>query len=337
MLSITRDIGIDLGTANTLVYVQGRGIVIREPSVVALDRDTHRVLAVGTDAQRMVGRTPGHILAVRPLRDGVIADYAATHAMLRHFLLRAAGRMPLLRPRVMVCVPSGVTTVERRAVVECTLEAGARRTYLIEEPLAAALGAGLPIDEPRGCMVVDIGGGTSDVAVLSLGGIVTSQSLRLGGDRLDESIIRYVKREWNLLIGERTAEELKIRIGTVDPAEDRGSMEVRGRDVVTGLPKFVEVTSADACRAMQEPIAELCGMIRQVLERMPPELAADILSTGIVLTGGGALLSGLDRMLGDNLGVPVTVAEDPLSCVAKGTGLALEKLGRIDHLLQSGP
>ncbi|MBE3589528.1 MAG: rod shape-determining protein [Firmicutes bacterium] len=334
---MTRDIGVDLGTANTLVHVQGRGIVIREPSVVALDRDTHRVLAVGAEAQRMVGRTPGHIVAVRPLRDGVIADYAATQAMLRHFLQLAAGRRPLVRPRVMVCVPSGVTSVERRAVVECALEAGARRAYLIEEPLAAALGAGLPIDEPRGCMVVDIGGGTSDVAVLSLGGIVTSQSLRLGGDRLDEAIVRHIKREWNLLIGERTAEEVKIRIGTVDPEENRGTMEVRGRDVVTGLPKVIEIRSADACRAMQEPIAELVAMIRQVLERMPPELAADIFESGVVLTGGGALLSGLDRMLAADLGVPVIVAEDPLSCVAKGTGVALARLGHLDHLLQSGP
>jgi rod shape-determining protein MreB len=326
MIGLYQDIGIDLGTANTLVFVRGRGVVIREPSVVAMDRQSGRVLAFGEQARRMLGRTPGHITAMRPMRDGVIADYTITQAMLRHYITQVCGRRSLFRPRIMVCVPSGITTVEKRAVMDATQEAGARRTYLIEEPLAAALGAGLDISAAAGSMVVDIGGGTADVAVLSLNGIVTSASLRVGGDRFDEAIIRFVKRDHNMLIGERTAEDIKIQVGTATPEASRGEMEVRGRDLVSGLPKTIVVSSRDTFVAMEEALRGIVDMVHSVMERTPPELAADILDKGLVLTGGGALLHGLDALLARETGVPVLIAEDPLSCVVLGTGKALESL-----------
>jgi len=296
MFGLAMDIGVDLGTATSLIYVRGKGIVLQEPSVVAIDQDTRRVLAIGVEARRMLGRTPGNIMAIRPLKDGVIADYDVTEMMLKYFLSRVCGRRMFLRPRIMVCIPSGVTTVEKRAVIEATMQAGARRTYLIEEPLAAAIGAGLDISQPSGSIVVDVGGGTTDVAVLSLGGIVISESLRVGGDKFDEAIVRHVKREYNLMIGERTAEELKIEVGTADPRGDK-RMEVRGRDLLTGLPKTIEMTGAECLQAMQEPITAVVDVIKSVLERTPPELAADIVDKGLVLTGGGALLDGLDRLI----------------------------------------
>lgn len=330
-----QDIGVDLGTANTLIFVKGRGIVIREPSVVAIDKDTGKVLAYGNDARRMLGRTPGNIVAMRPLRDGVIAHYDVTEAMLRHFLSRVCGRYSLVRPRVMVCVPSGVTSVEKRAVLEAAAVAGARKTYLIEEPMAAALGAGLDISEPTGNMVVDIGGGTADIAVLSLGGIVISASLRAGGDKFDDAIVRYMKKHHNLAIGERTAEEIKINIGTVDPRGTPKEMEVRGRDLITGLPRTVTVTSHETYEATLEVVTSIIDAVKGVLDKTPPELAADILERGIVLTGGGSLIEGFDRLLARQTEVPVFIAEDALSCVAIGTGKALECLDMLESQLIS--
>ncbi len=330
-----QDIGVDLGTANTLIFVKGRGIVIREPSVVAIDKDTGKVLAYGNEARRMLGRTPGNIVAMRPLRDGVIAHYDVTEAMLRHFLSRVCGRYSLVRPRVVVCVPSGVTSVEKRAVLEAAAVAGARKTYLIEEPMAAALGAGLDISEPTGSMVVDIGGGTADIAVLSLGGIVVSASLRAGGDKFDDAIVRYMKKQHNLAIGERTAEEIKITIGTVDPVGKPKEMDVRGRDLVTGLPRTVTVTSHETYEATQEVVASIVDAVKGVLDKTPPELAADILERGIVLTGGGSLIEGFDRLLARETEVPVFIAEDALSCVALGTGKALESLDLLESQLVS--
>ncbi|MGI6575456.1 MAG: rod shape-determining protein [bacterium] len=318
------DIGIDLGTASTLIYVKGKGIVLQEPTVVAIERDSNRILAVGEEAQRMIGRTPGNIVAIRPLQNGVIADYDITEAMLKHFVSKICGKRLFFRPRIMVCIPSGVTTVEKRAVLEATMRAGARKTYLIEEPLAAALGANLDISEPSGNMVVDIGGGTTDIAVLSLGGVVLSESLRIGGDHMDDSIIRYIKRVYNLMIGERTAEEVKITIGTADPDGRRKSAEVRGRDLVTGLPKNIKITSEETFEAMVEPICNIVNGVRLVLEKTPPELAADIMDKGIVMTGGGTLLHGFDRRLAKETGIPINIAEDAISCVARGTGLALD-------------
>lgn len=329
----TLDIGVDLGTANILVYIKGRGIVLREPSVVAIDRDTNKILAIGSDAKRMLGRTPGNIIAMRPLQEGVIADYEKTETMLRHFIQKVAGKSLLFKPRIMICIPSGVTSVEKRAVLEAAIQAGASKTYLLEEPLAAALGAGLNIAEPCGSMVVDIGGGTLDIAVLSLGGIVISDSLRIGGDRFDEAIIRYVKKEYNVLIGERSAEDLKINIATVHPKGRSISMEVRGRDLVTGLPKTLVITSDETREALKEAVSMLVDCVKGVLERTPPELAADIVDRGIILTGGGALLDGLDRLLQDETGIPVYLAEDPLSCVAVGTGKALESLEKLQDSL----
>ncbi|MDK2894257.1 MAG: rod shape-determining protein MreB [Moorella sp. (in: firmicutes)] len=330
-----QDIGIDLGTATVLVYVQGKGIVLREPSVVAFNRDNGQIFAVGEEARRMLGRTPGNIIALRPLRDGVIADYDSTEKMLRYFIEKACGRQGLLRPRVMVCIPSGVTSVEERAVRQAALQAGARQAYVIEEPLAAALGAGLDIAEPSGSMVVDIGGGTTDIAVLSLGGIVCSNSLRVAGDKFDEAIVRYIRREHNLMIGERSAEELKINIGTAHPSSRaEASMDVRGRDLVTGLPKTVNITSREIYIAIQEPLQQITGAVKEVLEKTPPELAADLVNKGIVMTGGGSPLHGLDITLSEETGLPVHVAEDPVSCVALGTGKALTML---DVLRQSNP
>ena len=331
---VPRDIGVDLGTANVLVYVKGKGIVLSEPSVVAMEKESGRVLAIGHEAKRMLGRTPGNIVATRPLREGVIADYEVTEAMLKYFIYRVSGRNVFFKPRIMVCIPSGVTTVEKRAVLEASLRAGARTASLIEEPLAAALGAGLDITRPSGHMVVDIGGGTADVAVLSLGGIVLSDSLRVGGDKFDEAIIRYVKREYNLLIGERTAEEIKIGIGSAFPTAEEQSMEVRGRDLMTGLPKNIRMTSRETYTALVEPVSAVVNTIKSVLERTPPELAADIVHQGLVMTGGGALLNGLDRLISKETGIVARLAADPMSCVALGTGKALESFEAMqDHLV----
>lgn len=333
MFGFGRDIGIDLGTATVLIYIKGKGIVLREPSVVAMERDSKRILAVGAEARRMLGRTPGNIIATRPLRDGVIADYDITMAMLKHFLDRVAGSRLFAKPRLMICIPAGVTTVEKRAVLEAAHEAGARSASLIEEPLAAALGAGLDITRPTGHMVVDIGGGTCDIAVLSLGGIVRSKSIRVAGDKFDEAIMRYIKKEHNLLIGERTAEEIKIAVATA--CESRHvEMEVRGRDLMHGMPKTITINSAETREALQETVTAICQSVKQVLEQTPPELTGDIYERGICMTGGGALLHGLDQLIQRHTGVPCYVAEDPTSCVALGTGKALESFEALeDHLV----
>ncbi len=327
------DIGIDLGTANVLIYVKGKGIVLREPSVVAIDKDSNRILAIGEEARRMIGRTPGNITAIRPLREGVIADYQTTESMLRHFIQKVAGKRRLFQPRIMICIPSGVTTVEKRAVMEAATQAGARKSYLIEEPLAAALGAGLVISEAFGTMVVDIGGGTTDIAVLSLGGIVLSESLRVGGDKFDEALVRFVKKEYNILIGERTAEEIKVKIGTAFPGSREETMEIRGRDLVSGLPKNLFLTSAETMEALNEPVSLIVQRVKSVLENTPPELAADIMDRGIVMTGGGSMLDGLDKLIQEETGIPTYLADDPLSCVGLGTGKALDELGSIEDSL----
>src|SRR5947207_7925980 len=302
-----RDMAVDLGTANTLVYVRGRGVVLNEPSVVAINTLTGAILAVGAEAKRMIGRTPSHIQAVRPLKDGVIADFDVTEKMLRYFIQRVHKRRLLAKPRVVVCVPSGITGVEQRAVEEATIAAGSRRAYIIEEPMAAAIGAGLPIHEPTGNMVVDIGGGTTEVAVISLGGIVTSTSIRIGGDELDESIIAYIKKEYSLALGERTAEEIKMAIGSAFPLPDEPNAEIRGRDLVTGLPKTIIVSSEEIRRAVEEPVNAIVDAVKSTLDRTPPELAADIMDKGIVLTGGGALLKGLEERLKHETGMPVDI------------------------------
>lgn len=336
MFGLTTDISIDLGTANVLVYVRDKGIVIREPSVVALQKDSNKVLAVGEEARQMIGRTPGNIVAVRPLKDGVIADYDVTETMLRHFVDKVCRSPRLFRPKVVVCVPSGVTSVERRAVLEAAMQAGAKRTYLIEEPMAAAIGAGLDIGEASGNMVVDVGGGTTDVAIISLHGIVVSESLRVGGDKFDDAIIRYIKKMYNLMIGERTAEEIKIQIGSAYPEGEGKSMEVRGRDLVTGLPRTIRFTSADTFQALSEPITAIIDGVKSVLERTPPELASDIVDKGIVLTGGGALLNGFNRLLAEETGIPVHLADDPMSCVVLGAGKVLEHLDSLGDTLVVG-
>ena len=322
----TQDIGIDLGTANTLVFVKGKGIVIREPSVVAVDvRSTpHKVVAVGAEAKEMIGRTPGSITAVRPLKDGVIADFDITADMLKEFITRAMKSSPLNKARVMICIPSGVTEVERRAVHDAARSAGAKQVSLIEEPMAAAIGAGLPVAEATGSMVVDIGGGTSEVAVISLGDIVTSCSARVAGDSFDESIIAYIKKKYNLLIGERTAEDIKIKIGSAYPYEGEGAIDVKGRNLVDGLPKNIEVSSEEIREALSDNVNQILDAIRSTLEKTPPELAADIIDQGIMLTGGGALLRGLDRLIAAETKMPVHVAESPLDCVVDGTGICLE-------------
>ncbi|MGI6604907.1 MAG: rod shape-determining protein [Firmicutes bacterium] len=330
------DIGIDLGTATVIIYVRGKGIVLQEPSVVAMERNTGQLLAVGEEARRMLGRTPGNIIAIRPLRDGVIADYDITEKMLKYFIHKVCGQRLFFRPRIMVCIPAVVTTVEKRAVVEAAMQAGARSASLIEEPLAAALGAGIDIAEPSGSMVVDVGGGTTDVAVLSLGGIVLGESLRVAGDKFDDAIVRYVRRVYNMLIGERTAEELKMKIGTAFPAGRKESMDVRGRDLVTGLPKTIRITSDETYEALAEPVQAIIQCVRSVLEKTPPELAADIMDKGIVLTGGGALLHGLANLLSKETEIPVHVSENAVTAVALGTGRALEyldKLGSKNSLL----
>lgn len=325
MISFVPELEIDLGTANILVYMRGKGIVLREPSVVAVAASTKKVLAVGAEAQQMLGRTPGNIVATRPMSDGVIADFTTTKKMLEYVFNKVVGRKRLLKPRVLVCVPSQVTSVERRAVIQAAREAGASEARTIEEPMAAAIGAGLPISMPGGNMVVDIGGGTTDVAVISLDGIVTSESLRVAGNRMDEVIIRHVKSVYSLMIGDRTAEEIKTKIGSAYPLEQELSLQVRGRDLVAGLPKTVEVTSIEIREALSEPVFAIVEKVKRVLEQTPPELASDVIERGIVLTGGGALLRGLDRLLAASTSIAVHVAEDPLSCVAIGTGRALEE------------
>jgi len=318
--------GVDLGTANTLVYVKGKGIVVREPSVVAIRTDTGSIEAVGAEAKQMIGRTPGNIVAVRPMKDGVIADFQTTSAMLRHFIRQAMKTKSSWsgKPRVMISVPSGITAVERRAVEDAALEAGAKDAQVIEEPMAAAIGAGLPVGEPTGSMVVDIGGGTTEVAIISLGGIVTSKSIRVAGDEMDEAIIQYVKKTYNLMIGERTAEDLKIQIGAADDLDEERSMEIRGRDLLTGLPRNVTITSKEISEALSDTVLAIVDAVKVTLEKSPPELAADIMDRGIVLTGGGALLRNLDKRLSRETGMPVLVAENPLDCVAIGTGKALD-------------
>lgn len=306
--------------------MRGKGIVLNEPSVVAIERTTNRVLAIGEEARKMIGRTPGHITAVRPLREGVIADFDITEKMLKHFILKACGINPLFKPRVVVCVPSSITSVEKRAVEDAATHAGAKECYLIEEPVAAALGAGIDIWKPHGSMVLDIGGGTTDVAVMSLGGVVISDSVRLGGDKFDEAMVRYVKKRYNLLIGERTAEEIKLTVGTVFPTGRNTSMEVRGRDLVSGLPASITLTSLECLEAFAEPTNNIVALVRAALERCPPELAADIVDAGIIMTGGGSLLDGLDKLIAEVTQVPCNVADDPVSCVAHGTGKALENL-----------
>ena len=320
------DVGIDLGTASVLVYVKGKGIVMREPSVVAVDRSTGQMLAIGEEARIMLGRTPGNIVAVRPLRDGVISNFHDTERMLRYFLRKVIGRKLFFKPRVIVCVPSGVTEVEKRSVIEATEEAGARHTCLIEEPIAAAIGAGLDIGAPNGNMVLDIGGGTADIAVISLGGSVISDSIKIAGDRFDEALVRYVKKKYNMLIGERTAEEIKINIGSAFPRKEEAFMEITGRNLISGLPKTITVSSNETIEAFHEPLSRIMETVHGVLERTPPELAADIAENGICMTGGGALLYGLDRLLTERCKIPCYVAEDAISCVAIGTGKALENL-----------
>ena len=331
-----KDMGIDLGTANTLVFLKGKGVVVNEPSVVAINTKTNEVLAVGDEAKQMIGRTPGSIIAIRPLKDGVIADFAITEAMLRYFIGKAYKKTFLSpKPRVMVCVPSGVTSVEKRAVEEATIKAGAKQALLMEEPMAAAIGANLHVGEPTGSMVVDIGGGTTDVAVISLGGIVASKSLRVAGDEFDECIASYIKREYNLMIGERTSEAIKVTIGAAYPRETELKMDIRGRDLVTGLPKTLEITSTEITNAIKEPVNSIIDAIKVTLEKTPPELAADIMESGIMLTGGGALLSGLDKLISIETGMPLHIADEPLDCVANGTGLALENIEKLADMLIS--
>ena len=332
----TKDIGIDLGTANTLVFRKGKGMIMREPSVVAVDTRTDTVRYVGQEAKEVIGRTPGSIVAVRPLKDGVIADFDITASMLQIFIKRVFNNSIFARPRVIICIPSGVTEVERRAVREAAFKAGAKHVWIIEEPMAAAIGAGLPVAEASGSMVVDIGGGTSEVAVISLGGIVAARSVRIGGDALDSAIIQYVKRKYNLLIGERTAEDIKMQIGSAFPFEGEASMNIKGRDLGDGLPKNIMITSEEIREALADPLALVMEAIRITLERTPPELSADIIDHGITLTGGGALLRGLDKLIEKETGMPVYIGEDPLDCVAKGTGKVLESIEQLHELLSEG-
>jgi rod shape-determining protein MreB len=321
---LAKKIGIDLGTSTVLVYVKGEGIVINEPSLVALNRDGTKILAVGRQAAEMVGRTPDTITVVRPMREGVIADFVVTEGMLHYFIAKVQGRQRIFKPEIMICVPSGVTSVERRAVTEAAISAGAKQAWLIDEPLAAAIGADLPISQPSGHAICDIGGGTTEIAVISLSGMVVAHSIRVGGNRIDDAIASFVKRKHNLLIGERTAEEVKVGIGSALPPKELLTMEVRGRDLVSGLPKNVMLNSREVAEAIQDPLAQIVGAVRGVLEQTPPELAADIYDKGIVLSGGGALLRNIDRYLVMHTGVPAIVADDPQTCVARGTGLALE-------------
>ena len=335
----SNDLAIDLGTATTLVYVKGRGIVSCEPSVVAVQKDgrgSRRVLAVGKEAKEMLGRTPGSIVAIRPMKDGVIADFEITEAMLRHFIMKAHNRRTLVRPRIIICVPYGVTEVEKRAVRESAENAGAREVYLIEEPMAAAIGAGLPITEPSGNMIVDIGGGTTEVAVISLAGIVFSKSIKVGGDKMDEAVITHIKRKYNLLVGERTAENIKCSIGTAYPSDELMTMEVKGRDLISGIPKTITINSDEVREALSEPVSAIVDAVRRALEGTPPELAADIVDKGIVIAGGGALLRHIDLLLREETGLPVTIAEDPMSAVVLGSGKALDSLALLKGVAVQG-
>jgi len=331
----SKDLAIDLGTANTLIYVEGKGIVLREPSVVAVKEEGRykKVVAIGEEAKKMLGKTPGTIKAIRPLREGVIADFEVTEAMIRYFIQKVHNRSYFVKPRIIISVPSGTTQVERRAVKESAESAGAREVYLIEEPMAAAIGAGLPVAEPVACMVVDIGGGTTEVAVISLGGIVVSHSIKVAGDKIDEAIVYYIKRKYNLLIGEATAEQVKIRIGDVLPQEPYPEMEIKGRDLITGVPKTITITSKEVQEAIKEPVDLIVQAIKQVLEATPPELAADLVDRGIMLTGGGALLKNLDKLISQETGLNVSVAEDPLLCVALGAGKALDNLDKLKDVM----
>jgi len=325
----SKDIGIDLGTANVLIHVKGRGVVLDEPSVVTLESDTKRVLAVGEQARRMVGRTPGNIITIRPLRDGVIADFEITEMMLKYFIDRVGGRSWYARPRILICAPTNITSVEQKSIREAAERSGAKEVFMEEEPKAAAIGAGMDIYQPSGNMVVDIGGGTTDVAVLSMGDVVTASSIKVAGDKFDEAILRYIKQKYKLLIGERTAEDIKVTIGTVRPGLMQAEMDIRGRDMVSGLPQTLTITSGEVKEALWDPVSSIGAAAKSVLERTPPELSADIIDRGVVLTGGGALLNGLDELLSEELHVPVWIAEDPMHCVVKGTGIMLDNLDKV--------
>lgn len=331
----TMDIGIDLGTANILVFVKDKGVVINEPAVVAFDLDENKIMAIGAEAKDMLGRTPGNIVAVRPLREGVIADYEATEAMLKYFIKKVAGSKVFFKPRVMVCVPIGITSVEKRAVIDATLQAGASKVYLIEEPLAGALGAGIDFSRPGGHIIVDIGGGTTDVAVLSIGGIVTSASIRVGGDSFDEAIVRYLKKDKNIMVGEQTAEDIKKNIASVYDSGNYREFEINGRDMITGMPHTMVITTVDIREALMEPVQAIVDCVRGVLESVPPELAADIIRHGIVMTGGGSLLPGLDQFIAANTKIKTMVADNPLDCVALGTGMALNNLNKLKDCVTS--
>ncbi|WP_339318554.1 rod shape-determining protein [Paenibacillus sp. FSL R10-2734] len=325
----SKDIGIDLGTANVLIHVKGRGVVLDEPSVVTIESDTKRVLAVGEQARRMVGRTPGNIITIRPLRDGVIADFEVTEMMLKYFIDRVGGRSWYARPRILICAPTNITSVEQKSIRDAAERSGAKEVFMEEEPKAAAIGAGMDIYQPSGNMVVDIGGGTTDVAVLSMGDVVTASSIKVAGDKFDEAILRYIKQKYKLLIGERTAEDIKLTIGTVRPGLMKSEMDIRGRDMVSGLPQTLTITSGEIKEALWDPVSSIVAAAKSVLERTPPELSADIIDRGVVLTGGGALLNGLDELLSEELHVPVWVAEDPMHCVVKGTGIMLDNLDKV--------
>jgi rod shape-determining protein MreB len=330
---VSNDIGIDLGTANTLVFVRGQGIVLNEPSIVAIEVSSKKVLAVGAEAKEMVGRTPGEIKSIRPLKDGVIADFEITEKLLSNFIRRVVKHRYLMKPRVVISVPSGITEVEKRAVRDSAENAGAREVFLIQEPMAAAIGVGLPVHLPSGIMVIDIGGGTSEIAVMSLNGIVNNISIRIGGDEMDEAIMLYLKKNYNLLIGERTAEEIKIKIGSAFPLDEEESMEIKGRDLVAGIPKTMKLSSVQVREALSEPVDTIIQAVRQALEDTPPELAADILDKGIVVTGGGALLKGMDKRLREETNLAINIAEDPLTCVVRGTGKVLEDMGHFSKVL----
>ena len=332
MFSLRSDIGIDLGTSSILVYIKGKGVVLHEPSVVAIDQNTNKFLAVGEDARNMIGRNPGNIIAIRPLKDGVISDYNITQRMIKYFIQKSLGKT-IFKPRVIICVPSGITEVEKRAVVEATIQSGAIKTYLIEEPIAAAIGAGIDITEPDGNMIIDIGGGTTDVAVISLGGIVVSRSIKVAGDDCDEAITKYIRKRYNMMIGERSAEELKISIGCAYPRETEEYKDIRGRNLLTGLPVNVTVSSTDMLEALRETIQEIVDTVHIVLERTPPELSADISDKGILMTGGGALLYGIDKLIKEKTGIEVIIAEDPISCVAIGTGKSLDSVEILESAL----
>lgn len=329
------DIGIDLGTASVLVYIKDKGIVLQEPSVVAIDKNTNKLLAVGEEARRMLGRTPGNIIAIRPLKDGVISDYEVTQRMLKYFIEKSSGKS-IIRPRIVVCVPSGVTEVEKRAVIQASNQAGARKTYLIEEPIASAIGAGIDITEPSGNMIIDIGGGTTDVAVISLGGIVISNSIKIAGNMFDEAIARYVRKKHNVMIGERSAEDLKINVGTAYKRKETVVGEIRGRYLMSGLPKVIQVTSDEMLEALQEPVTAIADVVHSVLEKTPPELAADIGNKGMVMTGGGSLLHGLDKLIEERTGISVRIADDPISCVAVGTGKSLASIEFLEKSVLTG-